>query len=230
MLLRTGQAGTAEQQAAFFSFLVTLLKLSAMSAFTEMQGALCNKLRAQFTASAASMAVSCKFTCDAGESGGVAVGKVSGKLISSASKSGGSSSSSMLLAPWLLLLGRCCSQWAAELAQMQADAVHQLISRAQDQQGDTAVAGEAPSDVALMFCFAGSRAQLLNCAQSVLSVLGEGSSSSSSSSSAGLAAAGYDMEPVLKGFEALAACYPTVLGLEVIKKGLVRLLLAMSLG
>jgi hypothetical protein len=46
-----------------------------------------------------------------------------------------SSSSDTSAALWLLLLGRCCLQWAAELAQMQAAGADwaQLIRQAQQQ-------------------------------------------------------------------------------------------------
>jgi hypothetical protein len=54
----------------------------------------------------------------------------------------------------------------------------------------------------LSWCFAGGKPQLLRIAEAVSAALGEGSGIS-----AGLTAAGYDMGPVLQGFEAIAAFY-----------------------
>jgi hypothetical protein len=93
---------------------------------------------------------------------------------SSSSVGKGTSSSNTPAASWLLLLGRCCLQWAAELAQKQAVGADwvQLIRLAQQQQQSAAVGGEVPAVITLPFCFAGSRPQLLSLSECVITTQG----------------------------------------------------------
>jgi hypothetical protein len=103
--------------------------------------------------------------------------------------------------------------WGAELAQMQSARANWalLVRQAQQQQRQqaSAVGSDAVLTTVLTQCFAHSQPFPLMIARKVLSALGD-----SSSIGAGLAAAGYDIGPVLQAFEDVAACYPGVVQTE----------------
>jgi hypothetical protein len=195
LLMRLAVDGAAEQQSAFFSLLITLLKLSAVPRYSNVGGT----CRVSVTAAGVDMLLSvAKRSTEVAAAGS-----------SSSSKQACSSDDTMLAALWLLLLGRCCLQWAAELSQMQAAGTDwgQLISVAQhlavQQPGSSAATGvlaghllQPSAGTTLPFCFEGRQPLLLVMAQSVEAALREGSSVN-----AGLTAAGYDMGAVLQGFE-----------------------------
>jgi hypothetical protein len=198
LLLRLAQEGTAQQQAALFNLLVTFFKLSA----TQHTSA---TIDAGSPARAATLTGALQFlrpllhgsetTPDVGASG--------------QGGNGSSSSSSIVSAALgLLLVGRCCHQWAAELDRMHAEGADwaQVIRQAQQEGELEWPPRKCPT---LSFCL-GNNKLLHLLARNIAKSL-----SGSSSISAGLTATGYDMGTVLQAFETLAACYPSLLEADV---------------
>jgi hypothetical protein len=241
LLRRLAAEGTDEQETAFFTLLLTLLKLSATSSFNETDEMCsqsrcilstvaydllvcsCNELSDCFSipllragqSLAAATSASTFSTCQPGGSSSSSVAAVpqwllselrdidasiavaaaaAGNGSSSESERGGSSSNTSATL-WLLLVGRCFLVWAADLAKMQAEGADwvQLIRQAQQQRLPVIdVVYETPPKTTVSFCFASRQPRLLRCAICLKHALREGSSIS-----AGLAAAGYDMGPLL---------------------------------
>jgi hypothetical protein len=108
---------------------------------------------------------------------------------------------------WLLLAGRCFSHWAAVLQQveLQGGSWAQVIQQVQG--GDTrgAVEGSISNSSMGAWVFAGPWPGLKVIADDWLQALGK-----HSTLCAGLLAPGYDLGPIVQGFETLAACYPEV--------------------
>jgi hypothetical protein len=214
LLLQLAQVGTGPQQVAFFNLLVTLLKLSATAAAKAMTSAGCDEmvsmgLRCRCTTAKAAIEMLCSALTDNQAM------SAAGTSSAASSHSGGTgdSSNERSAALWLLLLGRCCLQWGGELAQLQAEGIDlvQLIRRAQQVALHLAKDGHTIPETSLFICFTGSCPQLLSIAGDAIESL-QGVCSSSSAGQ--LAAAGYDLGPVLQGIEALAACYPGVVQAE----------------
>jgi hypothetical protein len=222
LLLRFAQQGTAEQQVAFFNLLVTLLKLSATAPYSSTDsGSQCRNMVSEGAGmlllwaalDTGSIKTPPSNTAAAAADAGVS-GAASGSRSSSSSSSvqaGSSSDTSPAL--WLLLLGRCCLQWAAELAQLQAEGADWVQIIKQTKQHADAVSYPAatatPPVSTLCFCFSGRQVEVM--AETASSAVVIKRDREGSSISAALTAAGYDMRAVLQGFEALAACYPAVL-------------------
>jgi hypothetical protein len=210
LLLRLAQQGTRGQQVAFFNLLVTLLKLSATPAFSGNTGA-----GSQVRVSVSSAATEMLFDLlpdsgddddnDARAAAAILIEGIGASASSSSStKQQGGSSSDTSGDLWLLLLGRCYQQWAAELAKMapaNGDWV-QLIQQAQQQQS---LEPTMPRPAALSHFFGGQQCVLPTTTQFVLDTL------RGSSSSAGLAAKGFDMGAVLQSFDDVATCHSGVL-------------------
>jgi hypothetical protein len=119
-------------------------------------------------------------------------------LLGAASYADAISSSDGCVSLWLLLLGRCCLLWAADLRYVQGQGSDwvRLLQQAQQGRADVADCAELVKMVA--WCFTGPLVSLVDC---VLSYISEGSSLC-----AGLSAAGYDLGPIVQGFGGLVTC------------------------
>jgi hypothetical protein len=195
LLQRLAQEGSGKQQAAFFNLLLTILKLSAMPASRDShtKGSYCRFL----------VGLSALAMLEPWGGSTAAPANASSTASASSSSRGCETGSDTSAGLGLLLLGRCCLQWAAELGHMQAEGADwvQLIRKVQAQGLAVVTADGVPLADVLTCCFA-EGAWVLHFVNAAGCALGEGSSSIS----AGLTAAGYDTEAVLQGCEALAAC------------------------
>jgi hypothetical protein len=120
-------------------------------------------------------------------------------LLGAASCADAVSSSDGCVPLWLLLLGRCCLRWVADLQKMQevgTDWVRVwVLLHQQELDADAADCAELAT---VAWCVTGPLMSLVDC---VLDYISEGSSLH-----AGLSAAGYDLGPIVQGFEGLVTC------------------------
>jgi hypothetical protein len=179
VLLALAQQGSQEQQAAFFRLLVTGLKVSATPHIREAAGA-GSRSRVWVGEGAVAMLRLCLCCSDVTTSSTATApaANISDTASSSSSpsrsrKQGNSSSNGTAAALWLLLLGRCGLQWAAELAHMQAVGAHwaQLITQAQ--QEELQYVTLKSSNPTLNYCFGRSQQQMSGFAQGIVSMLSD---------------------------------------------------------
>jgi hypothetical protein len=120
---------------------------------------------------------------------------------------------------WLLVLSRCCLQWAAALQQVQGQGVSrcsQIMQQARQEVAEgRAVTGLHASALRIAPWLIEGRASRLSLPEQqavvtdVVGLLAQGSGLN-----AGLSAAGYDVGPIVQGLEALSVCYSGVVQTE----------------
>lgn len=115
---------------------------------------------------------------------------------------------------WLLVLGRCCMQWAAALHQVQGQVVSwaQVMQQAQQEAVEgRVVTGVEAATLRMAPWLIKGRELRLHLAEhravvtDLIGLLAQGSSLA-----AGLSAAGYAVGPIVQGLEALSVCYSRV--------------------